>query len=143
VDGTNDDLDIDQEGRRFVLARDAGGWGVWDKEDADEPFARFANDDDGYGQAVDLYWSLERRGVPWLDVLRWVALVSGAVWVLSTAYFNILVLNIASDFQGDPFNWAHAVGGIAYPVFLVSSVAFLMLWLRDHERRSGRAGGRS
>ncbi len=143
MDGTNDDLDIDQEGRRFVLARDAEGWGVWDKEDADEPFARFTDDDDGYGQAVDLYWSLERRRVPWLDVLRWVALVSGAVWVVSTAYFNILVLNIADDFQGDPFNWAHAIGGIAYPVFLVSSVAFLMLWLRDHARRSGRGGGRS
>lgn len=128
----HDALDVAQVGKRYLLARDEDGWAVWDKDDED-PIARFSDDDAGYQRAADIYWSLERTTVPWLNVLRWVAFVAGAIWILSNAYFSYEIMQ-ATQTQGsfDSFTWVEAAQRASYPVFLVAVAAYVILWLRDN-----------
>lgn len=141
LDGTErqDELDVADESRGYLLASTDAGWGVWKKDDTSgEAIALFGPDDDGYEQAADYFERLtkaaRRERSLWLDALRWSALISGCAWIALTAFvqvrFTIRGTNFFSEIDSDLFLWAQTLGSIAYPIFVVSAGAFILLWLR-------------
>jgi len=138
-------LDISEQGRRYVLARDAAGWGVWRIDSLDEALVRYGEGDDAYQQASDFFHELERRhraeSGQWLSVLRILALIAGIVWITVRAYYEIRTASVGGSFNStdlfDQLRWAQTIDDIAYSIFLFAAVAYTILWLR---RRSGGDG---
>ena len=144
--GSEDDPtpDIVDESRFFVLALADKGWGVWGRGRlTEEPLATYPGDDEGFDLAKEDFQRRNRseriRRGPWLDILRWIALLAGVVWIVTTAVFVFKLTSAPDSFTGPgiPFEsikWWEAAAQIAQPVFLASIGVYVILWLRT--RRS-------
>lgn len=131
--------EIIDESRHYVLAMTESGWGVWDRAStSDEPLAQFSLSDEGFDLASEYFAKANkaargRRG-PGLRALRWVALVSGCVWIASTALVQVWFYVLNDPFAGFDgssavLRWGQALSTIAYPVFLVAVGAFVLSWM--------------
>lgn len=145
--------EIVDESRHYVLAMTESGWSVWDRESSsEEPLARFPLSDEGFDLASDYFAKANRtaRGRPHLGLgaLRWIALVAGGVWVVSTAVVQVWFYLLNDPFAGfdgssSVLRWAQALSTMAYPVFLVAVGAYVLLWLRGHaDMETHRSDGR-
>jgi hypothetical protein len=131
------------ESRHHVLALTDAGWGVWKKGDPPgEPLALFPPDDEGFELASDYFREARRAsrtsGIPWSVVLRWSAVISGGVWVVSSLVLQTrfyLMRNPLRGFEGDELllRWATALSQIAEPVFFVSVGLLVVLWLKERQ----------
>lgn len=138
-------LDVSEQGKRYVLAQDEAGWGVWKIDSLDEPLVRYGDGDDAYQQSSDFFQELERRHCAesgqWLPALRVVALIAGIVWVVARTYYAVRTAGIGDNFNTtdlfDQLRWIQAIDDIAYAIFLFAAVAYVILWLR---RRDGGNG---
>lgn len=82
--------------------------------------------------------SRARRGGPLSFTLFALAVISGAVWVFANGYLAIgAAVDDFSSSIGDQavYRWLLQISQTAYPVFLVSSGTFVMLWLMRHDSR--------
>ena len=66
------------------------------------------------------------------------AVISGVVWVFASGY--VAIGAAVDDFSGSfgdqaVYRWLLQISQTAYPVFLVSSGTFVMLWLRRRDNR--------
>ena len=127
--------------RWFIVGQDDEGYGVWSVAgERDEPLRRFPSTDEGSEGAFDAFRSMSRtrRGGPLSYTLFGLAVISGAVWVSANGY---LAIGAAfDDFTGSVSDQAVyrrllQISQTAYPVFLVSSGTFVMLWLMRHDSR--------
>lgn len=133
--------DVVDESRDHLLALSDAGWGVWEKGDpAGEPVALFPPNDEGFELASDYFKQAKRaaraRRISWLGILRWSAVISGCVWILSTTVVNLRVYVLQNPFAGFQtdellIRWSQVLSLIAYPVFIVSVGIFLLLRLRE------------
>jgi hypothetical protein len=132
------DREIVDESRHFLLGLTPQGWGVWDRSlSSDEPVAFFPEGDDGYDQAAEYFARANRaarfRRWSWSDVWRWVAYVSGAMWVLGTALLSAALWSDNGD-NFDTLRWVQIAADIGYSVFLVSVAVSVLMWLHNRER---------
>ena len=127
--------------RWLIVGQDDEGYGVWSVADErDEPLRRFPSTDEGSEGAFDAFRSMSRarRGGPLSFTLFALAVISGAVWVFTNGYLAIgAAVDDFSSSIGDQavYRWLLQISQTAYPVFLVSSGTFVMLWLMRHDSR--------
>jgi hypothetical protein len=137
-----DDRDVIEESPSHTLALIDEGWGIWDRGDpSGEPLALYPPDDDGFDLALEHFRRLSSdasiRAKPWLDVLRWVAITAGGLWIVSSAVTRLV---FAIQWPRGPmrfdgvFAWSQAIEGIAYPAFVVSVGMYVILWLHGRQR---------
>jgi hypothetical protein len=122
------------------------GWGIWDRGDpSGEPLALYPPDDDGFELALEHFRRLSRaaciQAKQWLGVLRWAAIVSGGLWIVSSAVARLV---FAIQWPRSPrgfdavFAWSQAIEDTAYPAFVVSVGMYVILWLRSRQRPAHR-----
>jgi hypothetical protein len=138
-DEATDELDIVDETPSYLLALASTGWGIWERDAAVEtPVALFGADDDGFDQASDYFAQLKMRErlrtSPWLNVLRWTALIAAAAWVATSAYQAFLFTQDSFGSEGQfAVEWALAIERIANAVFFASAGGYVILWLRRRD----------
>jgi ABC-type nickel/cobalt efflux system permease component RcnA len=106
-----------------------------------EPLALYPPDDDGFDLALEHFRRLGRaarsRAKPRLDVLRWVAITAGGLWIVSSAVTRLV---FAIQWPRGPtgfdavFAWSQAIEVTAYPAFVVSVGMYVVLWLRGRQQ---------
>ena len=138
IEEPTDERDVVEQSRAYELALTEAGWGVWERGRASgEPLVLYAPTDDGLDLAEAYFARANRadriRRGPWLDVMRWAALVAGAVWILVTAFYLVQLALERSGSGYNSFIWAQALSGIAYPIFAVTFGAYVILWLRSRQ----------
>ena len=143
IEESTDDRDVVDQSRAYLLALTEAGWGVWERGGtSDQPLVLYAPNDDGLSRAEDYFARANkedriRRG-PWLDVLRWIALVVGAVWILATATYYVRFTLIGNVFESEreynSIQWLQGAALIAEPIFVVTFGAYVILWLRSRQR---------
>lgn len=125
--------------RSFVVVRDDDGYGVWRLDDLEdgEPLERFPDDDAGYEAAAARWRSLSAG--PRLDraltALKWVVIVSAALWVISSLAVGVFFV----AFQGGSFDESGSVDELFQYMQLIQGVAnastlgalavFVVVWL--------------
>jgi hypothetical protein len=156
VDPSDDDpsgarFEMFDANEHFVVVRDDEGYGVWRYDDLEDGAAleRFSDDDSGYERAAARWKDLtktdrrERRSLhsALIAALKWVVIVSAAIWVLATALSGILIFetnNFPFDGGGlfaEMFKWSQIVSGVAQPLTMGGFAVYVILWL---ERRMAR-----
>lgn len=130
---------------RFVVVRDDEGYGVWRLDDLEEgePLERFPDTDEGYERAAarwKIFTKADRRErrpfhVAVTAALKWLVIVSAAIWVLAAALTGVLFFEVnALSFDGDGifdelFKWSQVVSGVAQPLTMGGFAVYAILWL--------------
>lgn len=133
--------DVVIESRTHELVGTDEGWGVWDRTvPSDRAIVVYPPTDEGLELAY-AYFQRASRGAalrrgPWLDATRNAAIVSGGVWLVAAVVDHVRFALEGADPVGGPSvtRWLIAVEGIAYSAFLVAVAAYILLWLRAHQR---------
>jgi hypothetical protein len=134
------DREVTEQSRHFVVARTDEGWGVWDRRGTEEPLAVYPPGDRGFESAYDHFTRINHlhrmQAIHAGSMVAsfWIAVVAGVLWIVSTTIFQVRIDLMADPFQSErayeAVRWANVVSGIAHPVFLVAFGTFVMLWLR-------------
>ena len=137
----DDDREVTEQSRSFEVARTDEGWGVWDRRQLPGgPLAMYPPGDRGFESAYEHFTRLNRgerrnRMQVWsMKASLWVAIVSGLLWIVSTAAFQIRINLIEGGFQSEAafeaLRWTDVVSGIGYPIFFVTFGIYVMLWMK-------------
>lgn len=132
--------DVIDETRYFTLAETDAGGAVWDRSRlSEDPVIVFPADEDGFALASHYFTKANREARiqhgPWLGPLRWIALISGGVWIamngaLRVRFYVLGNPGFPSGTAAEIFYWIQALSSVANSVFLVAVGAYVLLWLR-------------
>jgi hypothetical protein len=145
---TDPDREVTETSEHYEVARTDDGWGIWDRRDPGRPLAMYPTGDRGFESAYEHFTRLNRaeRGLVVRRGLEaacfWAAAVAGAVWVVSTAIFQVRLNLIEDPFQSqrayESLQWMSSLSEIAYPIFLVAFGLNVLLRLESRRQLAGR-----